>query len=64
MRSKPWPQKIRLPMARPSTMSDHNKFFDCGLMFTPGLVINQKLVSFGRVPTINEIKSWIAEPMN
>ncbi len=45
-------------------VTDHNKFIDYGLMFTPGLVINEKLVSSGRVPAVSEIKSWIVESLN
>lgn len=30
-----------------------------GLMRTPGLIINQKIVSSGRVPSLDEIKTWI-----
>ncbi|MCG3208815.1 MAG: hypothetical protein FOGNACKC_02427 [Anaerolineae bacterium] len=45
-------------------VTDHNRFVDYGLMFTPGLVINEKLVSSGRVPTNNEIKEWILAALN
>jgi small redox-active disulfide protein 2 len=45
-------------------VTDHNRFIDYGLMLTPGLVINEKLVSSGRVPTMSEIKGWIAESLN
>ena len=31
------------------------------LMATPGLVINEKLVSSGRIPTQAEIRQWLAE---
>lgn len=31
------------------------------IMYTPGLVINEKLVSAGRIPTLDEIKGWLAE---
>jgi hypothetical protein len=31
------------------------------IMYTPGLVINEKLVSAGRIPTMEEIKGWLAE---
>jgi small redox-active disulfide protein 2 len=44
-------------------VTDHNKYVDYGLMFTPGLVINDKLVSSGRVPAVSEIKNWIAESL-
>jgi small redox-active disulfide protein 2 len=30
------------------------------LMATPGLVINEKLVSSGRIPTQSEIRQWLA----
>jgi small redox-active disulfide protein 2 len=40
-------------------VTDHNKYTDYGLMFTPGLVINEKLVSSGRIPTVTEIKDWL-----
>lgn len=33
------------------------------IMFTPGLVINEKLVSAGRIPTTDEIKGWLTEAM-
>jgi hypothetical protein len=31
------------------------------IMYTPGLVINEKLVSAGRIPALDEIKGWLAE---
>ena len=31
------------------------------IMYTPGLVINEKLVSAGRIPTMDEIKGWLVE---
>jgi len=33
------------------------------IMFTPGLVINEKLVSAGRIPTVAEIKGWLAQAL-
>jgi len=30
-----------------------------GLMRTPGLIINNKIVSYGRVPALDEIKTMI-----
>ncbi|MGD9761461.1 MAG: thioredoxin family protein [Candidatus Izemoplasmatales bacterium] len=32
-----------------------------GLLRTPGLIINEKIVSYGRVPNIEEIKEMIKE---
>jgi small redox-active disulfide protein 2 len=31
------------------------------IMYTPGLVINEKLVSAGRIPTEAEVMSWLAD---
>ena len=45
-------------------VTDHNKFVDYGLMFTPGLVVNEKLVSSGRIPAESEIKGWITDALN
>jgi hypothetical protein len=33
------------------------------IMYTPGLVINEKLVSAGRIPTLAEIKGWLTEAL-
>lgn len=34
-----------------------------GLMYTPGLVINNKLVCAGRIPTEPEVMQWVADAM-
>jgi hypothetical protein len=33
-----------------------------GIMSTPGLVIDGKVVSYGRVPSAGDIALWLAEP--
>jgi small redox-active disulfide protein 2 len=33
------------------------------IMYTPGLVINEKLVSAGRIPSVDEIKDWLAQAL-
>ncbi len=35
-----------------------------GLLYTPGLVINNKLVCGGRIPTEAEVMTWVAEALN
>jgi len=35
-----------------------------GMVATPGLVINKKLVSVGRVPNKNQLKDWILKAVN
>ncbi|MEE4311294.1 MAG: thioredoxin family protein [candidate division KSB1 bacterium] len=32
-----------------------------GVMMTPGLVINEKVKSAGKIPSIDQIKNWIQE---
>lgn len=40
---------------------DITKILQYGIMRTPGLVVNEKLVLAGRVPSINEIKNLITQ---
>lgn len=40
-------------------VTDSAKFLDYGLLTTPGLVINEKLVSSGKIPSPGEILEWI-----
>jgi hypothetical protein len=42
-------------------VTDTEKFLDYGLLSTPGLVINEKLVSSGRVPAPSAIVIWLDE---
>ena len=35
-----------------------------GLMYTPGLVINDKLVCGGRIPAEPEVMTWIADALS
>lgn len=41
-------------------VTDFNVIGDFGVVATPGLVINEKVVSSGRIPTSAEVTSWIA----
>lgn len=44
-------------------VTDVNAFLDYGLLKTPGLVINETLVSSGRIPTPSQIAGWIGEAL-
>ena len=42
-------------------VQDYNEILDYNVMSTPGLVINEKVVSSGRIPTPAEICTWLAD---
>lgn len=44
-------------------VTDYEEIRKYPIMFTPGLVINEKLVSAGRIPSLDEIKGWLAQAL-
>jgi len=44
-------------------VTDIKKISEFKIFATPGLVINGKVKCSGRIPSIEEIKSWIREEM-
>ncbi|NQT22664.1 MAG: TM0996/MTH895 family glutaredoxin-like protein [Candidatus Omnitrophica bacterium] len=42
-------------------VKDMGKIVDAGVMMPPGLSINGKLKSSGKVPKVDEVKKWIKE---
>lgn len=44
-------------------ITDVGQFVHYGVLATPGLVINEKLVSSGQVPTRGEIIEWLREAL-
>ena len=47
------------PEATVQHITDYGEFLNYGLMFTPGLVINEKLVCAGRIPSKAEVRQWL-----
>jgi small redox-active disulfide protein 2 len=43
---------------------DRAEYPKYGLMYTPGLVINNKLVCGGRIPTEAEVMTWVGDALN
>ena len=43
---------------------DHDEYKRYGLMYTPGLVVNEKLVRAGRVPDVAEITTLLATALS
>jgi len=45
-------------------VTDRAEYPKYGLMYTPGLVINNKLVCGGRIPTEAEVMTWVTNALN
>jgi len=46
-----------------SKVTDLDEIMAYNVMFTPGLVINGKVVSVGRIPTRAEVTTWLANAL-
>jgi small redox-active disulfide protein 2 len=44
-------------------VSENPAILKYGLMATPGLVINEKLVCAGRIPSVAEVTTWLANEL-
>ncbi|KPK99758.1 MAG: hypothetical protein AMJ91_06390 [candidate division Zixibacteria bacterium SM23_73_3] len=42
-------------------VTDLNKISSYGVLMTPGLVINGKVYSFGKIPVMATLKKWIED---
>ncbi len=42
-------------------VTDLNEIVDHGIMMTPGLIVNEKIKSSGKVPKVDEVKKFIEE---
>jgi len=40
-------------------VTDVNQFGELGIMMTPGLVVNNKVLSQGKIPTKSTLKNWL-----
>lgn len=41
-------------------VTDMQQIMAYDLLSTPGLVVNEKLVSSGRIPTVAEVQKWLS----
>jgi small redox-active disulfide protein 2 len=42
-------------------ITDYQEIMKYPILSTPGLVINEKLVCAGRIPTVAEVTTWVAD---
>jgi small redox-active disulfide protein 2 len=44
-------------------VTDYQDIMSYNILSTPGLVINEKVVSTGRIPTPAEVSTWLADAL-
>ena len=44
-------------------VTDYNDIASYNILSTPGLVINEKVVSYGRIPSSAEVTAWVANAL-
>ena len=44
-------------------VTDYKQMVDLGVMATPGLIVNDKVVSSGRIPSETEVTDWIIKAL-
>jgi len=42
-------------------VTDYQEIVDLGVIRTPGLIVNDKVVSSGRIPSETEVTTWITD---
>ena len=45
-------------------VTDYGEIMSYNLLSTPGLVINEKLVAAGRIPSDTEVMTWIGDAVS
>ncbi|NUN09738.1 MAG: TM0996/MTH895 family glutaredoxin-like protein [Ignavibacteriaceae bacterium] len=45
-------------------ITDRERFLDYGIMLTPGLVVNGKVLASGKIPTKSTLVHWLMNELN
>ncbi len=45
-------------------VTDYGEIMAYGVLSTPGLIINDKVVSYGRIPSNQEVTDWLIAAQN
>ncbi|MBL7129597.1 MAG: thioredoxin family protein [Ignavibacteria bacterium] len=45
-------------------VTDQDKITELGILMTPGLIINDKVISSGKIPTQSTLEQWILKASN
>jgi hypothetical protein len=45
-------------------VTEYPEIMKYNILSTPGLVVNEKVVSSGRIPTPAEVTTWLADALN
>lgn len=45
-------------------VTDYTQIVDLGVMATPGLIVNDEVVSSGRIPSEAEVTQWVEQALS
>ncbi len=50
--------------AKITKVTDYDEIMSYNVLSTPGLVINEKLVAAGRIPSDTEVMTWVGDALS